>query len=202
MWSVLEPSDLTPTIPGQSTKLLCRLIPYENEPIGIKRYEELEMPIYNEHFFIDLAIVPSAQVGARNARTSVQTLRNSSPTLRDLQDANLRTGHAISDRNNAPGDLLQRNTSTPRGFGGDSRMVINSGNGNSRFTQAQVESAQSQRTEDKLSNLMMGAVFMEGNGVKSENIQTESARNGVESTAEPAGGSTQNASVTPGFFGY
>ena len=202
MWSVLEPSDLTPTIPGQSTKLLCRLIPYENEPIGIKRYEELEMPIYNEHFFIDLAIVPSAQVGARNARTSVQTLRNSSPTLRDLQDANLRTGHAISDRNNAPGDLLQRNTSTPRGFGGDSRMVINSGNGNSRFTQAQVESAQSQRTEDKLSNLMMGAAFMEGNGVKSENIQTESARNGVESTAEPAGGSTQNASVTPGFFGY
>ena len=181
IWTALAPEDLTPTLPGQSTKLLCRLVPYENQPVGIKRYEELEMPIYNEHFFIDLGVVASTQVGGASPRSEV--LRTSAPTLRDLQDANMRSGQMATDRSNSPGDLYQRNTGTPLG---EARVVVNSENGNSRFTQAQVRSTQSQRTEDKLSNLLMGSAFMEGSGTKSENIKTESARNGAGATGGPA----------------
>ena len=101
IWSTLEPTDLTPTLPGQSTKLLCRLVPYENQPIGIKRYEELEMPIYNDHFFIDLGVVASTQIGG--AQETSEVLRTSTPTLQDLQDANMRTGQLTTARSNSPG---------------------------------------------------------------------------------------------------
>ena len=114
-------------------------------------------------------------------------------------------------RSNSPGDLFQRNTGTPLGEG---RVVVNSQNGNNRFTQAQVRNTQSQRTEDKLSNLLMGSAFMEGNGTKSENIKTESARSGARATSGPAagpsgqqqplatGGSTPMAGSPGGRSGY
>ncbi len=209
IWSALEPTDLTPTLPGQSTKLLCRLVPYENQPIGIKRYEELEMPIYNDHFFIDLGVVASTQIGG--AQETSEVLRTSTPTLQDLQDANMRTGQLATARSNSPGDLFQRNTGTPLG---EARVVVNTQSGNSRFTQAQVQSTQSQRTEDKLGNLIVGAAFMEGNNTKAEDIKTESVRNGATATSGPAaapsgqqqplaaGGSVPRARVPGGSSGY
>ena len=167
------------------------------------------MPIYNDHFFIDLGVVASTQIGG--AQETSEVLRTSTPTLQDLQDANMRTGQLTTARSNSPGDLFQRNTGTPLG---EARVVVNTQNGNSRFTQAQVQNTQSQKTEDKLGNLIVGAAFMEGNNTKAEDIKTESVRNGATATSGPAaapsgqqqpfgaGGSVPRARVPGGSSGY
>ena len=192
IWSAIEPADLTPA--GiQPTKLLCRMVPYENESVGIKRYGELEMPIYNRYFYIDLGIKATTQIGG--AAPKKETFRTVAPTLRDLQDANMGMGRAIGEARGTPKDISQRDTGNRSG-----QIIINSDKGNSRVAQARVGQMRSTPTEDKLSNLIAGASFMESRGAKAEDIKTESARTGAPAGAR--GGGARGGNIPGGRSGY
>ncbi len=41
-----------------SGQVLCRLLPYEKDLYGIKEYEALKLPMYNQHFIIDFGVPP------------------------------------------------------------------------------------------------------------------------------------------------
>ncbi len=52
MWNELT-LELVQTMIQRKGKILCRMVPYEKELYGVKRYKILELPFYNEHFIID-----------------------------------------------------------------------------------------------------------------------------------------------------
>ena len=41
------------SLKDRGKKILARLVPYEKDLYGVKRYSFMEMPIYNMHFIID-----------------------------------------------------------------------------------------------------------------------------------------------------
>lgn len=61
IWKLLTQDNYL-SFAATNSKVLCRLVPYYKNLYGIKEYEFLKLPIYNEHFIIDFAIKPMAEI--------------------------------------------------------------------------------------------------------------------------------------------
>jgi hypothetical protein len=86
IWNELT-LEIVELLKERQKSILCRMVPYEKEFYGIRRYKFMEMPVYNDHFIIkfenDLEVLPSPdqQEAERNVSIVVsgkrETLRGS-----------------------------------------------------------------------------------------------------------------------------
>ena len=75
---------------------LCRMVPYENELYGVKKYDILELPMYNEFFTINFDDLPPS---TRGSAISDRPRANIRSTDRVPRGAAARRGATVSRRN-------------------------------------------------------------------------------------------------------
>jgi hypothetical protein len=60
IWKLLT-QDVYNSCIQKGGNVLCRLMPYEKEMYGIKSYEFMKLPYYNEYFIVDFSITPALE---------------------------------------------------------------------------------------------------------------------------------------------
>lgn len=80
IWKLLT-QDIYSECLQTSGNILCRLMPYQKDLYGIKSYEFMQLPFYNEHFIIDFSVQPVADLGGLTQGAQDQQGFDTSPFL-------------------------------------------------------------------------------------------------------------------------
>ena len=160
--------------------LLCRMVPYENELYGVKRYDFMNMPIYNEHFIINFEIQPEAAPSEMAERATQQV----------DQEAAMIPLSSIG-----VGNLGTPPKSGPVRHGG----FFDRKNLPTRNTTARPEDASQRKIRSGTNRSVDGPTTVSTRNQTSRNLQTTRGGNGNSQSASDIGGGPLGA---PGVINY
>ena len=95
IWKLLT-QDVYNSCIQKGGNVLCRLMPYEKEMYGIKSYEFMNLPYYNEYFIVDFSITPVLEQGLTQGAQDQQGF-DTSPFLEPDSQETLPGGQTLEE---------------------------------------------------------------------------------------------------------